>query len=127
MKRLFISLSVAINLLAGTMMPMAPALAQTNTREACEGAGGTFSGEECTFPGGGTLEGNFQKIINALIFIVGAAAVLMLIIGAIRFTISAGDENAVKAARSTMLYAIIGIVVAFLAFALVNFVLERLA
>lgn len=126
MKRIIISLGISFALLLGGINAL-PAYAQTNTREACEGAGGTFSGGQCNFQGGGTLEGSFRNIINTLIFIVGAVAVLMLIIGAIRFTLSAGDENAVKGARNTMLYAIVGIVVAFLAFAIVNFVLERLA
>jgi multisubunit Na+/H+ antiporter MnhB subunit len=50
----------------------------------------------------------------------------MLIIGGIRYVVSAGDQNAVTSAKNTILYAIIGIIVAFLAYAAVNFVSDQL-
>ena len=71
--------------------------------------------------------GVFTNIINIALFIIGALAVLMLIIGGIRYTISGGDTAAVTAAKNTILYAIIGIIVAILAYAIVNFVLVNLA
>jgi multisubunit Na+/H+ antiporter MnhB subunit len=61
-----------------------------------------------------------------MLFIIGAIAVIMLIIGGIRYVVSAGDQNAVTSAKNTILYAIIGIVVAFLAYAAVNFVSGQL-
>lgn len=66
------------------------------------------------------------NVINILLFVVGAGAVIMLIIGAIRYVVSGGDQQAVAGAKNTILYAIIGIVVAVLAFAIVNFVLREL-
>jgi hypothetical protein len=65
----------------------------------------------------------FTVIVNVLLFIIGAISVIMLIIGGFRYTVSAGDGNSVTAAKNTILYAIIGLVVAFLAFAVVNWVL----
>jgi len=65
----------------------------------------------------------FTIIVNVLLFIIGAISVIMLIIGGIRYTVSAGDGNSVTAAKNTILYAIIGLIVAFLAFAVVNWVL----
>lgn len=67
-----------------------------------------------------------QLILNILIGLVGVAAVIMLIIGGLRYVFSSGDEKGVKAAKDTILYAIIGIVVAVLAFAIVNFVIQGL-
>ena len=67
-----------------------------------------------------------QNVINVLLFIVGVAAVIMLIVGAIRYAVSAGDQTAVANAKNTILYAIVGIVVAVLAFAAVDFVFETL-
>jgi hypothetical protein len=72
-------------------------------------------------------DGVFTTIINVLLFIIGAISVIMLIIGGIRYTVSGGDSGAVTSAKNTILYAIIGLVVAFLAFAIVNFVLTSLA
>lgn len=69
----------------------------------------------------------FRTITNILLFIIGAIAVIMLVIGGIRYTTSNGDSNSVSAAKNTILYAIIGIIVAILAYAIVNFVVGGLA
>lgn len=69
---------------------------------------------------GGT--GVFHTIANVLIFLVGAVAVIMLIIGGFRYVVSQGDAGSVKQAKDTILYAIIGIVVAIIAFAVVSFI-----
>jgi hypothetical protein len=70
--------------------------------------------------------GVFQTITNILLFLVGAISVIMLIIGGIRYVISGGDQNQVTSAKNTILYSIVGIIVAFLAFAAVSFVVGQL-
>lgn len=65
----------------------------------------------------------FTTVVNVLLFIIGAISVVMLIFGGIRYTTSAGNSAAVTAAKNTIMYAIIGLVIAFLAFAIVNWVL----
>lgn len=67
--------------------------------------------------------GIFKTITNVLLFVIGAISVIMLIIGGIRYTVSNGDSAAVTSAKNTILYAVIGIIVAILAYALVNFVI----
>ena len=67
--------------------------------------------------------GLFQTITNVLLFVIGAISVIMLIIGGIRYVLSGGDSSAVTSAKNTILYAVIGIVVAILAYAMVNFVI----
>ena len=89
-------------------------------------------GAACSQPTGASAnlfgsDSIFTKIVNILLFIIGAVAVIMLIIGGIRYTLSAGKESEVTGAKNTILYAIIGIVVAFLAYAVVNWVLTSLA
>lgn len=68
----------------------------------------------------------FRTIVNIILFLVGAVAVIMLVIGGFKYVVSGGDSNAIESAKNTILYAIIGIVVAFLAYAAVNFVLSGL-
>lgn len=70
--------------------------------------------------------GIFNTVANILIFIVGIIAVIMLIIGGIRYAVSGGDQSAVTSAKNTILYAIVGLIIAFLAFAIVNFVTTQL-
>ncbi|HUC87495.1 MAG TPA: pilin [Candidatus Saccharimonadales bacterium] len=66
--------------------------------------------------------GIFHTIADTLIYIVGAVAVIMLIIGGLRYVISQGSKEGVASAKDTILYAVIGIVVAILAYAIVSFV-----
>lgn len=68
----------------------------------------------------------FSTVTNILLFLIGAIAVIMLIIGGIRYVVSGGDQAQVTSAKNTILYAIVGIVVAFLAYAAVRFVTEQL-
>jgi hypothetical protein len=70
--------------------------------------------------------GVFSIVANTLIFLVGAVAVIYLIIGGLRYVVSSGDSKAVESAKNTILYAIIGIVVAVISFALVSFVINAL-
>ena len=70
--------------------------------------------------------GVFKQVTNTILYIVGIIAVIMLIIGGIKYVISGGDSKKVTDAKNTVLYAIIGLVVAFLAFAIVNFVISAL-
>lgn len=66
----------------------------------------------------------FKIVTNVLLFLVGAISVIMLIVGGIRYVISGGDQAQVTSAKNTILYAIVGIVIAFLAYAAVNFVVD---
>ena len=70
--------------------------------------------------------GVFKQVTNTILYIVGIIAVIMLIVGGIKYVISGGDSKKVTDAKNTVLYAIIGLVIAFLAFAIVNFVISAL-
>ena len=70
--------------------------------------------------------GVFKQITNVVLYIVGIIAVAMLIIGGIRYVVSGGDAKKVTDAKNTVLYAIIGLIIAFLAYAIVNFVISAL-
>ena len=66
-------------------------------------------------------------IINTAIFAVGMVAVVMIILGGVNYATSQGDTNKVTKAKNTIMYGIIGLVVALLAFAIVNFILTAIA
>lgn len=67
-----------------------------------------------------------KKIINGLLFLIGIIAVIMILYGGIRYTISAGDSAKIAAAKNTILYAVVGLIVAIMAYAIVNFVVSSL-
>ncbi len=104
-----------------------------NAAEACDPSQATniaAAGAQCAAPAGSAdnlfvTGGIFQQISNTLIFLVGAIAVIMLIIGGLRYVTSNGEAASIKGAKDTITYAIIGIIVAILSFALVSFVIGR--
>ncbi len=102
------------------------------------GAIDVFSGANCGGGGSGASQGASKicgaeskddlpklitNVVNILLFIVGIIAVIAIIIGGIRYTTSNGDSSQTKAAKDTILYAVIGLVVAIMSFAIVNFVI----
>jgi len=73
----------------------------------------------------GSLFGNgsiINNVINVMLFLVGILCVIFIIYGGIRYTISRGEAKDVEGAKNTIMYAIIGLVIAIIAYALVNFV-----
>lgn len=67
--------------------------------------------------------GVFGRITNVILLIVGVVSVIMLIYGGLRYIMSGGDSKKVTDAKNTILYAIIGLIISLLAYAIVNFVL----
>jgi len=65
-----------------------------------------------------------QIIVNTLLVVLGMVAVVMIIVGGFRYTLSRGEASEVKTAKDIILYAIIGLIVAITAYAIVNFVLD---
>jgi len=74
---------------------------------------------------GQKIDTTIQNVINLLSVAVGIAAVIMLIVGGFRYVTSAGSQETVKAAKNTILYALIGLVIVALAQLIVNFVLNK--
>lgn len=71
------------------------------------------------------LMGTVKTVINVVLSVVGVIAVAVIILGGISFITSQGDTSKVTKARNTILYGVVGLVVALLAFAIVNFVLKN--
>ncbi len=72
--------------------------------------------------GNASISAIFGQIANALIFLVGAVSVIMIIVGGLRYVLSNGDSTSTKGAKDTIMFAVIGIIVAIAAFAIVHFV-----
>jgi hypothetical protein len=114
---------VALLLITGVtaaVVAMPDFVSANASQEVLRGANTADSG------GGPSLTGAIDNIVNTLLFIIGIIAVLVIIIGGIMFATSAGDPSRAKRAKDTILYAVIGLVVAILAYAIVNFVVNAL-
>ena len=73
--------------------------------------------------GSNDLMKTINTIIDVVLGVLGILAVAYIIYGGFMFTTAAGDAAKTKKARETIMYGVIGLVVALLAFAIVNFVL----
>lgn len=72
--------------------------------------------------GGLSMQTVISTVIGTMLFIVGLLAVVMLIYGGIRYVTSHGDKAQVTAAKETIMYAVVGLVVAIAAFAVVQWI-----
>lgn len=76
--------------------------------------------------GAGDINSLTKSLINALLTILGAVAVISIVIGGLRYVTSDGDAGKIKSAKDVILYSVIGVIVAILSYAIVNFILDRL-
>lgn len=64
-----------------------------------------------------------KTIVNVLLFIVGGLSVVMIIVAGLMYSISGGDSGKVSRAKNMLTYAIVGLIVAFVAYAIINWVI----
>ena len=67
-----------------------------------------------------------DNALSWLFWAVGVVAVIMIVVSGLKMVTSAGDPGAVQKAKQTMIYSIIGLAIAILAYAIVNLVLDNL-
>ncbi len=67
-----------------------------------------------------------KTIVTVLLTVGGIISIIVIIIGGIMYSTSSGDQNKITSAKNTILYAIIGLIVSVLAFAIVNYVIGNL-
>ena len=104
---------------------MAPVTAQDLGDAACEGI--TAIGGTCEEASSNNSVANLLKqITNILLFLVGAVSAIMIIVGGLRFIFSNGDAQQAANARNTVLYSVVGVVVAASAYGIINFVVSRI-
>jgi hypothetical protein len=112
-----------------TLVPASILASCSNTSQQGQGlnAVDNSSGDVCQLSGTGTLLGTVGTIINTLFIVAGAVAVIIMIMGGIRYITSTGDSKRIQAAKDTILYAVIGLVVVILGRAIVGFVIGQIA
>jgi len=75
----------------------------------------------------GSISGVVKLVINVLSIVVGFTAVIMIIVSGLKFMTSGGNPQNVAAARSTITYAIIGLLLVAIAQTIVRFVLQKVS
>jgi cytochrome bd-type quinol oxidase subunit 2 len=135
-KSLVLKLSV-ISLLTAPVFAPAVAQAAINkddpiNNSLCNGVTFTTDTTACanadeTQPGGANDKVNktITLVINIFSIVVGIVAVIMIVLGGLKYITSSGDSNNITSAKNTILYAIVGLVVVALAQFIVRFVLGK--
>lgn len=71
-------------------------------------------------------EATLANILNTVYMFAGIVAIVAIIIGAYWYVTSAGNAESIKRGKNAILYAVIGLVVTIMAYAITNFVIGRL-
>lgn len=122
-----LALSAVALLVAPTVAPVAVYAANVQG-SLCQGAQNLEFGTPTTCDKTvteNTLNDTIATVINILSVIVGVIAVIMIIIGGFRYITSGGDSTKVTAAKNTILYALIGLIIVAIAQVIVKFVLGK--
>lgn len=109
-------LMVACVPLAGALLPSQDAYAdaKSQVQSGLSNVSGASTGAD--------LPGIASKVVNVMLFIVGILAVIMIIFSGIRYITAHGDKGQVESAKNTLIYSIVGLVVAIIAYAIVSWV-----
>ncbi len=103
---------------------------QQINRGLCAGANLQFTEGGASCQGGTDATAKFNQIIHTIInllsVIVGVVAVIMIIVGGLRYITSGGSDTSVTSAKNTILYAVIGLIIVALAQIIVRFVLGKI-
>ncbi len=131
LKRILLTIAASLGLLAPAALP-ATVFAQGDTTTIeeglCQGAqlevGSNCDAVEATNAAGGVND-IITTVINIFSIVVGVVAVIMIIVGGLKYITSGGDSGNITGAKNTILYAVVGLVVVALAQIIVRFVLTE--
>lgn len=131
MKRLLVICAMLTTLLAPAALAVQPAGAVDIFHNCGSGSAGGTPSVCPNAQAGQSSKTNpiidvLKVAIEVISFIVGAAAIITLVVSGIRFMVGGGDSSAVAGARTGVIYALVGIVVVALAQLIVVFVLDRI-
>ncbi|HEX8762701.1 MAG TPA: hypothetical protein VF733_02965 [Candidatus Saccharimonadales bacterium] len=94
--------------------------------EVCSGVGAVSGAGGCaTAKGDPTVESLVGSVVNILSWIIGIVAVIMIIISGFTYVTSGGDSGKISNAKTTLIYAIVGLVVVAFSQVIVKFVLTK--
>jgi hypothetical protein len=121
MQKYILSFGVIAAFVVSSLAIVSPVSALDPLSGACQGAAAGNS--NLCKNSGSTVDGLIRNVVRLLIWAIGVISVIVIIISGIKYVTSDGDASKIKSAKDTILYAVVGLVVAILAYAIVEFVL----
>lgn len=119
-KQIIVGTMLAVVLGFGFIPLLVTTVSATPKTDACTAINGNAT---CATPSGFTLDNTLKVVIEILSSIVGIIAVIMIVIAGIKYSSSGGDASSISSAKNTIIYALVGLVVAASAQFLARYVL----
>ena len=119
MKRVVIVSILALSLVGIALLPETASAAILD--QACTG----ISNDVCNKKGDTNINSLVLSVINLLLYIVAVVAVVMIIVGVMKYLTSSGDSGKVTSAKNTVVYAVVGLLVAIFSWVIVNFIVKQ--
>lgn len=119
-------LTVGLSLIIVPALAVSHASANTSQDSVCEGIGLASTSSGCAEdPNSPTVNSTIKTVVTLLSFVVGILSVIMIMVGGLKYITSGGDSAKITSAKSTILYAIVGIIITVLAQVIVRFALNK--
>lgn len=125
MKKSIISIAIMTCAVFGTSVLSTASLSGSASAQISEGIN-TATTSEMKGKSIDGKDGLIKTVVNVLLWAVGILSVIMIIFSGFRYITSAGDASKTKSAQSTLIYSVVGLIVAIMAYAIVNMVINRL-
>ena len=125
MKKSIISIAIMTCAVFGTSVLSTASLPGSASAQVSEGIN-TATTSEMKGKSIDGKDGLIKTVVNVLLWAVGILSVIMIIFSGLRYITSAGDASKTKSAQSTLIYSVVGLIVAIMAWAIVNMVINRL-
>lgn len=89
-------------------------------------AAAALSKDDVGLPKAQVNDAQFQSLLSGVFAIAGAVAVVFIILGGIKYSISQGNAGDLQKAKDMIVYALVGLVFVIIAFSIVQLVTARL-
>ena len=125
MKKSIISIAIMICAVFGTSVLSTASLSGSVSAQVSKGID-TATTSEMQGKSIDGKDGLIKTVVNVLLWAVGILSVIMIIFSGFRYFTSSGDASKTKSAQNTLIYSVVGLIVAIMAWAIVNMVIKRL-
>lgn len=122
-KKAQVGLGALVFSAASTTLYSATVFASDASENILGGVGNT-EGTDASSTNNATLGDGIDTVTNLLLFTIGVIAVIAIIIGGIRYATANGDQSHVTQGKNIVLYAVVGLVIALIAYAITRFVID---
>lgn len=95
--------------------------------DACQGVNAlnNSNSNKCDPNAGSSVSNLLTNVIKLLSIFIGFIAVIMVVVGGLKYITANGDSGALASARNTVIYALVGLVIVAIAQVLVHFVIRK--